>query len=238
MTDLPQTHSSADFNRGLEYWSNRLAWWLSNHWLAAVNTFFFSYVGLPFVAPLLLANGYPGAANFIYQLYNFTCHQLPSRAYFIAGEQVCMCHRCVAIYATLFVGGLIFSLVRHRLKPLSFKTYLFFLLPMGLDGGLAFISELNRVIPLGLIWLVFLTIAGLVGLFLYKQKQLTWHAYLIFGLGVAGLIYVQFFGPHLSGYYLRTVTGFIFGVGTVWFVYPMMAESFQEIKEESRTKLA
>ncbi len=238
MTDLTQARPAPDFNQGVERWGNRLALWLSKHWLAGANTFFLTYVGLPFLAPLLLANGYPGAANFIYQIYNFTCHQLPSRAYFIAGEQVCMCHRCIAIYATLFLGGLLFGLVRRRLKPLSFNWYLLFLLPMGLDGGIGFVSELSRVIPMGLLWLVSLTIIGLVGLLLHKQKQLTWQVYLVFSAALLGLIYVQFFGPHQSNLFLRTVTGFLFGLGTVWFAYPLMEESFQEIGEETGAKLA
>ena len=196
-----------------------------------------TYVGLPFLAPLLLANGYSRAANTIYQMYNFTCHQFPTRAYFVAGEQVCMCHRCVAMYGTIFLGGLIFALVRHRLKPLSFQWYLLFLMPIALDGGLALAGEITQVIPTIILSILGLIILAVIGVVIYTQKRHTWYSYLILFIGLLAVIYIQFFGPHHSDYYLRTITGFIFGLGTVWFVYPMMEESFTDIRQDTQTRL-
>lgn len=230
--------AGGNLNQKLDRWGNGWALWLSKHWLGGANLFFLTYVGLPFAAPLLLANGYTGSANLIYRLYNYTCHQLPSRAYFIAGEQVCLCHRCIAIYGTIFLGGLVFALFRSRLTPLSFRAYLFFILPIGLDGGLGLVSELSRLIPLGFFWLAGLIVTAAVGITLHKKNRLTWHACLIFAAGLLGLLYVQIFGPHQSNFYLRTVTGFIFGAGTVWFAYPLMQESFAEIGQEAQVKLA
>lgn len=50
------------------------------------------------------------------------------------GWKVALCQRDVAIYATVFVTGLLYSLVRHRLRPLPFKVYVLFLIPIGVDG--------------------------------------------------------------------------------------------------------
>jgi uncharacterized membrane protein len=238
MSELSQPHPLGNIGHSLERGVNRFSLWLSKHWLATANLFFLTYVGLPFLAPLLLANGYPRAANAIYQMYNFTCHQFPTRAYFVAGEQVCMCHRCVAMYGTIFLGGLVFGLVRQRLKPLSFQLYLLFLVPIGLDGGLALVGELSQVIPTVILSVLGLVILAIVGLVIYKQKQRSWPSYLILLIGLLAVIYIQFFGPHYSNYYLRTITGFIFGFGTVWFVYPMMEEAFTDMQDEAKAKLA
>jgi uncharacterized membrane protein len=238
MHEFSQPHPLGSFGHHLEQRVNRASLWLSKHWLAAANLFFLTYVGLPFLAPLLLTAGYPRAANAIYQMYNFTCHQFPSRAYFLTGEQVCMCHRCVAMYGTIFLGGLVYGLLRPRLKPLSFRWYLLFLVPIGLDGGLALLGELTQVVPTYIIAGLGLGVLLVIGLLLYKQKQLTWSGMLMLFIGLLAVIYVQFFGPHHSNYLLRTITGFIFGVGTVWFVYPMMDEAFGEAWRATQAKLA
>ena len=149
-----------------------------------------------------------------------------------------MCHRCVAMYGTLFLGGLVFSLVRHRLKPLPFQWYLLFLVPIGLDGGLAMVGELSRVIPALILSSLGLAVLAVIGVVVFKQKERTWPGYLILIIGLLAVVYIQFFGPHYSNYYLRTITGFIFGFGTVWFVYPLMEESFLDIGRDSKLKLA
>ena len=51
------------------------------------------------------------------------------------GFKIAICQRDVALYGSLFLGGLLFSFVRRRLKPLSFLGYGLFLLPMAIDGG-------------------------------------------------------------------------------------------------------
>jgi uncharacterized membrane protein len=230
----PTTNNLSGFQQKV----NRFSLWLSRHWLALVNLFFLTYVGLPFLAPLLLANGYTRAANVIYQLYNFACHQFPSRTFFVGGEQVCMCHRCVAMYGTIFLGGLVFGLVRHCLKPLPLQWYLLFLIPIGLDGGLAMAGELSQVIPTFILSGLGLVVLAAIGVVVFKQRERSWPSYLILVIGLLAVLYLQFFGPHYSNYYLRTITGFIFGFGTVWFVYPLMEESFLDIWRDTKLKLA
>ena len=51
------------------------------------------------------------------------------------GYKIALCQRDIALYGSLFVGGLIFALLRHRLRALSLVTYLLCLVPMALDGG-------------------------------------------------------------------------------------------------------
>jgi uncharacterized membrane protein len=238
MSELTQNFSS-NFNQLLTTWINRRVAWLSKHWLALVNTMFGAYVGLPFLAPLLLAHGFTRSANAIYWVYQFLCHLLPSRAYFIEGEQVCLCHRCIAIYGTLFISGLAFNLVRRRVKPLPGRWYLLFMLPMALDGGMDLASEVLQLpfVSMWMLWVIGVVVIGLVAWIVYTQKQLTWPVAAFLACGLLSLAYLQFIGPHQSNFYLRNATGFIYGVGTIWVVYPLLQESFNEVRQETTVRL-
>jgi uncharacterized membrane protein len=224
------------FNRRLGFWFQRRMLWLARHWLAVANTFFFTYVGLPILAPVLLAAGFTRSANTIYWLYHLACHQLPTRAYFILGEQVAMCQRCVAIYVAFFIGGLLFNVARPRV--LSPGWYLLFAAPMALDGGMAFVSELRVVLPMSVFWGLGLVATGAAWVIFYRQNYLTWHVYLLLTLGLLALLYLQFIGLHASNALLRTVTGAIFAAGTVWFAYPTLEEGFIDMRREIRAYLA
>lgn len=52
------------------------------------------------------------------------------------GYKVALCERDVAIYGGIFLAGLAFALVRHRLRPLPFWAWVLFgIVPIALDGG-------------------------------------------------------------------------------------------------------
>lgn len=235
----PQQPAVGGFSRNLVLWTDRRVLWVSKHWLALANTFFLLYVGLPILAPVLLAYGFTGPANTIYSLYRAACHQLPSRSYFVLGEQVAFCQRDIAIYGTLFLGGLVYSLVRHRLKPPSLRWYVFFLVPIAVDGGMQLANQLMRVASIHILWGIGLIAMGLVTAMLYSRNYLTWHSYIFFAFGPLSLIYLQFFDPHYHSDWLRrSITGFIFAIGTVWFAYPYLEESFAEMYQDVSAKLA
>lgn len=54
------------------------------------------------------------------------------------GWKVAFCERDVAIYGAIFLAGLAYALVRDRLKGwrMRFRTFVLFLIPMGIDGVL------------------------------------------------------------------------------------------------------
>jgi uncharacterized membrane protein len=51
------------------------------------------------------------------------------------GYKVALCQRDVAIYASVVVAGLVFGLVRRRVRRLPFVLFLLLLLPIAIDGG-------------------------------------------------------------------------------------------------------
>ena len=113
---------------------DRLISGLSKHWLLLVNLTFGVYAGLPILAPLLMSWGQVRLANLIYFAYRYACHQMPSRCFFIDRFQVAICHRDLALYGGACVAGLLFSLVRDRLKPLPIPVWIVLILPLALDG--------------------------------------------------------------------------------------------------------
>jgi len=156
----------------LELWTLRLTRWLSRflhgfsrHWLLLANLAMGLYVGLPFLAPVLLNAGHERAGNLIYLLFRPLCHQLPERSFFLFGEQwvysllqlqertglelvplryigtpgvgykVAVCERCTAVYGFMFIFGLAFAGVRKRLKPLPLKAFALLIAPMAVDGA-------------------------------------------------------------------------------------------------------
>lgn len=199
---------------------NRMIFWLSKHWVTVFNLALLIYVGLPFLAPVLLYTGNEGAANVLYRIYSNVCHQYPIRSWFLYGVQaayrpggtllpeafhkdplflgspelgykVAFCERDVAIYASMVLGGLIYSALRKRweIPPLPVWAYVVFgLLPMGLDGGYQLLSQLAATIKPGLL------------------------------------------PVYESGPLARTITGALFGLSSVVLVYPGINGFFEDIQ--------
>jgi uncharacterized membrane protein len=107
---------------------------LSRHWLMIFNLVFGLYAGLPLLAPLLMSWGQSRPANVIYFVYQFLCHQMPSRSFFIGRFQVGLCQRDLAIYGGACLAGMLFALVRDRVKPLPIRVWLILVAPLVLDG--------------------------------------------------------------------------------------------------------
>lgn len=61
--------------------------WLARNWLVTFNVLVGTYALLPFIAPILLANGFQRPASALYRIYSPTCHQMAFRSVFIGGEQ-------------------------------------------------------------------------------------------------------------------------------------------------------
>jgi len=143
---------------------DRLILGIANHWLLMLNSAVGLYVGLPIVAPLLMARGQTRFPNAIYFAYRFVCHQMPSRSFFIAGHQMAMCQRDVAIYASIFLAGVAYSLVRGRVRPLPLWAFILLITPMAVDGTLQLLgvlesTPLRRLITGGLFGLACVLLA-------------------------------------------------------------------------------
>jgi uncharacterized membrane protein len=52
-----------------------------------ISVFWFSYLSMPFLAPILMKLGYSTPANLIYTVYSVLCHQRAERSIFLFGEK-------------------------------------------------------------------------------------------------------------------------------------------------------
>ncbi len=105
------------------------------HWLLVANVTLVVFATLPVLAPVLASLGYEGIALAIFQVYSLTCHQMPSRSYFIFGHQMAYCERNTAIYLAMAAAGLAYVRLRRQgLPPLPLRWYLLLILPMAVDG--------------------------------------------------------------------------------------------------------
>jgi uncharacterized membrane protein len=135
------------------------------HWLLFLNAVMAGYVGFAVLAPLLRAAGHDGWARPVYAAYSLICHQRAERSIHLHGEQMAFCERDTAIFSALFVGGMIFALLRPRIAPLSVWALALLSLPMAIDGltqlvGLRESTLALRVVTgglfgVGVVWLVY-----------------------------------------------------------------------------------
>jgi uncharacterized membrane protein len=123
----------------------RVARWMLQHWLLFANGLVLIYGGLPWLSPIAYANGYPRLGWLLFAIYRPFCHQIPERSFFLGGYQVAFCHREVAMYTALFVGGILFALVRTHIQPISLRWAGILLLPMLLDGGSHMLDDIVRI---------------------------------------------------------------------------------------------
>lgn len=67
---------------------DRLAAAIFHHGLIWAVAVMLLFVGLPFLAPILMAAGWAGPGELIYKFYSFFCHQLPQRSWFLFGPKL------------------------------------------------------------------------------------------------------------------------------------------------------
>jgi uncharacterized membrane protein len=177
----------------------RLARFMLRHWLFMVNLLVGLYAALPWLSPLARALGWDFLGQAIFMLFRPpVCHQQPDLSYHIFGYQVAYCHRDTAIYTTIFLAGLLFGLVRRRCQPLRWWALLLLTLPIVIDGVTQTPRSLLPSWPL--------------------RTENPWAVWL-----TGGILPRWFYAGDAIGslnWWLRTVTGALFGLGLVLAFYP------------------
>jgi len=120
------------------------------HWLGIVNFHLFLFILGSISAPCLSYLGQEGIAKYIYWFYGISCHQIPSRSFFIFEHspaygggslgvnhsvhtfgQIAICARCFSFFSSMLVFGLLLSLKNFR--PLNRKVAFLLALPILVD---------------------------------------------------------------------------------------------------------
>lgn len=221
MTPQPSSKSTppSATSSAVADFANRLVLAIARHWLVLFNTAWGLYVILPFLAPILMQVGFVAPARLIYGVYSFTCHQLPDHSYFLFGESP------VPQAQALLAAG----------APSDDNLFLFRSFIGNPQVGYKVALCERDIAIYGAVFL-----AGLAFAILRRHGKLrapSLKVYLLFLLPIAVDGLSQLVGLRESNWWLRTVTGAIFGLASVWLAYPYVDDAMQEVIEtESRPR--
>lgn len=222
---------------------------LATHWLFVINILIGIWVLLPWLAPVFMRLGWNSLANAIYLFYSFQCHQLPQRSFFLFGNQdmysltelqaagvdtanpilsrqfignvemgwkVAWSDRMVGMYTSIWLASQLYGLIKKRIKPISLLTFAVLSLPMAIDGTTHLLSDftgMGQGFRDSNMWLQILTSKAFPQTF-YEGDAL---------------------GSFNS--WMRLLTGTLFGLGLVWFAYPYVSESLNDVSQRAKETL-
>jgi len=224
----------------------KVVWYLANYWfpLFLAVPLFFLLLGV--LAPALLAEGKTEAATAVYRFLAIDNHQMPDRSYFLFGQangiqtyppetliaagadpqdweaftgnealgyKTGLNHRMIAVFLGMVVGGLAWGLSRGRLG-IGFIIFVLLTLPILADGFSHIISETEGT----------------------GARTTNEWAVAITG----GAFPEQFYQGDTAGslnWWLRTVTGFLFGLGIVLFLFARFDNYFRQVRRRLGPRL-
>lgn len=213
----PATSPGADqTQRRIVAAADRLVMGIARHWLALINLAVAVYVLLPFLAPAFLQIGWTTPANAIYGIYSFACHQLPDHSYFLFGE------RPFYSLQTLEASGL-----QPDLNVLQRRYF------VG-DEMLGYkVAICQRDVAIyGAV-----VLAGLLfGLLRHRVQSpgLKIYALLLIPIALDGG--TQLIGLRTSNWWLRSLTGALFGGASVWLAYPYLEDAMRGVIESETAR--
>lgn len=197
---------------------DRLVRGLARHWLLIFNLLVGLYLAMPLAAPWLMHSGHTRAGRLIYLLYRPMCHQLPDRSFFLFGQK--------AVYSLeeLDAAGVLPGLALYERRKF-----------VG-NGRLGYkVAICQRDVAT---WGAILLTGLLFGLTRRRWRPLALRWYVLFLVPLAVDGATQLLGLRESNWMLRTISGGLFGVATVWLAYPYVERAMEEVlqghREEAR----
>ena len=192
------------------------------------NAFTFLYVGLAFLAPVLMNGGKVGSANVIYAVYGKLCHQLSYRSWFLFGDQEAYPREIANLP----------DLITYE-EATGNDPY---------DIGAAFrftgneelgykVAICQRDIAIYGAILLFGIIFSITGKKIPSLPIAAWFILGIVPIGLDGLSQIisqlpwEIIPLRESTPLLRTITGGLFGFSTAWFGYPIVEESMADTRK-------
>lgn len=219
--------------------ADRVSYWFSKYYMWVFNLVVFIYVGLPFLAPVMMRAGWTTPAMWIYRPYGFVCHQLAYRSWFLFGEQPAYPREAAGV-ETLVPFGEATGLSEGNQATDLYTARNF----VGNDevGYKVAFCERDVAIYAGILFF------GLIYAFSRRRiLAIPWYVWVIVGIGPIALDgFSQLLSqPPFSLWvyrestpFLRTFTGGLFGFMTAWFGYPMVEETMRESRRLLSVKFA
>ena len=135
------------------------------------------------------------------------------------GWKIAWSDRMISFYTSVWFFAVLLYPLRYRIKPLTWWGFILFLLPIAMDGGTHLISDfagIGQGFRDSNQWLAILT-----------NNSMSMTFYMGDALGS--------FNSHM-----RFITGFLAGLGIIWFVFPYIFELQvynQQLDEQSYAKI-
>ena len=207
---------------------------ISKYYLRVINVVLLLYFGLPFLAPVFMKVGLPGAAKPIYTVYKVACHELAFRSWFLFGEQPVYPRESAGVEGLTTYGEATGNSEQDLLTARNYvgneqvgykvafcQRDIAIYMAMFLFGIIFALSG-RRIKPLPLlIWVI----VGILPIALDGGSQLVSQAF-------------NFLPYRESTPLLRTVTGALFGFTTAWFGFPVLEESMRDTRQALSDKRA
>lgn len=225
---------------------NRISVFLYDNWLVVPSVFFSIFVGLPFLAPVLMKFNFELPARIIYSIYSYFCHQLPQRSFFLFGKQL--------TYSLSEIKTVWFD----TNNPLVLRQ---FIGSPEMGWKVAWSDRMVSIYFGALIILWYRYFRKI------PSRLLSWHKLFLIAFPIAADGFTHMFSDFAglglgfrdsnrwlaaitnsvlpSTFYagdgwgsfnsiMRLATGFIFGAGIVWFVVPYINELIRDLKIRHR----
>lgn len=212
--------------------------YIRRYWIIPLSIFLGIYVGLPFLAPVLMHVGWSNAGRVIYFIYSWLCHQLPERSYFLFGPKF--------TYSLTELQ----NAWQNTINPAILRQFIGSP-EMGWKVAWSdrMVSMYTSLWLFGLLWWPFrrkikpLPLWGLLLLLLPMALDGTSHFFSdLAGIG-EGFRYsnlwlavitrqalpASFYAGEAWGSFnslMRLLTGIMFGLGIVWYTYPYLEKAF------------
>jgi len=222
--------------------ADKISLWISKHYLTIFNMFLILYIGIPFLAPIFKKAGWNAPAEVIYRIYRPLCHQWAFRSFFLFGEQAYYPHASAKIPGVITfeqVSGITDVTDPSRLQARLFEGN-------SLLGYKVALCERDVAI-----WGAMALFGIIYALTKRKLPKLHWLIWVLGGLGPIGLdgfsqlfsqipsTFIQSILPYReSTPFLRVLTGFLFGITTAWFMFPLIEESMADTRRLLAKKFA
>ncbi len=216
---------------------DRFSMWITRHYMLVINLILGLFVGLPFLAPVLMQSGYTGSARVIYTIYSPFCHQLAFRSFFLFGEQAVYPRSLAGLSNTITFE----SLTGHEHIDLT-EARDFVGNPQ--TGYKVALCERDIAIygSLFLFGLMFVLTGR-------KIRTVPWYVWLIFGVIPMGLDGASQIPSLLTGMpawipmrestpFLRVLTGALFGITSAWYLFPILEETMGDTRQLLAGKFA
>jgi len=215
----------------------KFSFWLSNSYPIFIAAIIAVFLAIPFLAPILMNTSHERSAKVIYRTYSIFCHELAYRSYYLFGEQAFYPRELAHVPEMITfeqmsgrdAGDTTFSRDFIGNKVTGYKVAIC-QRDIAMYGAMiisAIVFQLTRK----------------------KVKGLRWYLWIIFAVlpiaidGGSQLFSIGGNWPawlpvRESNPLLRTLTGTLFGLGTAWYVFPMMEETMKDTRAAISRKLA